>query len=118
MSQAAKAETAKGGKSAPITGDLSSYVQIYLASDKMGDELEVRFGTDGRNPITKIDFDNVIAKLKSLGFMSMGGETYRLAIQNEFLDRRSGRTKISPVRAEINSITSIQKYCRSNNIKF
>ena len=39
MSQAAKAETAKGGKSAPITGDLSSYVQIYLASDKMGDSV-------------------------------------------------------------------------------
>ena len=30
-----------------------------------GDELEVRFGTKDWNPITKIDFNNVISKLKS-----------------------------------------------------
>lgn len=115
MSQTAMVSTKD--KSASITGDLSSYAQIYLASAKIGDELEVRFGTDKRNPITKIDFDNVIAKLKSLGFTSMGSETYRLAIQNEFLDQRTGRTTISSVRAEINGLASIQKYCRSNKIQ-
>ena len=33
-------------------------------------ELEVRFSTKARQKLTKIDFDNVIRKLKSSGFIS------------------------------------------------
>jgi hypothetical protein len=32
-------------------------------------ELEVRFGTKGIRPLTKTDYDNVIRKLKSSGFV-------------------------------------------------
>ena len=47
------------------------------------DELEARFGT--KKPITQIQFDAVIAKLKSLGFAleNLTG-TYRLTIQSEY----------------------------------
>ena len=35
---------------------------------KADNELEVRFRTTSRNKVTKIDFDNVIRRLKPLGF--------------------------------------------------
>ena len=38
----------------------------FLSTDNNSDELEVRFGL--KNPITRIDYDNIIQKLKSLGF--------------------------------------------------
>ena len=60
------------------------YIKKYLASSDRGDELEVRFGTKDWNPITKIDFNNVISKLKSMGFESKSGEDYHLNINNEF----------------------------------
>jgi len=49
---------------------LVKYLGIYLAPNENRrntvDEVEARFGT--KKPITQIEFDNVIAKLKSLGF--------------------------------------------------
>jgi hypothetical protein len=33
-------------------------------------EMEAKFGTRGIKPITKLDYDNVVKKLKSLGFIS------------------------------------------------
>ena len=48
--------------------ELINYLGRFLPrdSDNANDELEARFGT--RKPITQIQFDAVIAKLKSLGF--------------------------------------------------
>ena len=47
------------------------YLDLYLSNKRNNqDELEVRFGTKYYNPITKIDFENIISKLKSLGFRS------------------------------------------------
>ena len=40
----------------------------YIKDFKKSSELEVRFGTRGIKPLTKIDYDNVICKIKSLGF--------------------------------------------------
>ena len=34
----------------PLNERLQEYIGIYLASDKKGDELEVRFGTKPTNP--------------------------------------------------------------------
>ena len=99
---------------------LEEYIKIYLASAYRGDELEVRFGTKSWNPITKIKFDNVIARLKSDGFSTSklyGGE-YNLNIMNEFTDKKSGYTKISNIRTEINGLKSIQKYCNNNTFDF
>ena len=81
---------------------LIKYLGVYLkpktTRQNTIDELETRFGT--RKPITQIQFESVIAKLKSLGFAleNMIG-TYRLTIQSEYDDAHSGYTKISNIRA-------------------
>jgi hypothetical protein len=78
-------------------------------------EFEIRFGTQHTTPITKIQMNNVVKKLKSLGFSSYTSR-YMLKIQHEFLDRNTGRTMMSNVRTEIAGISDIKKYCESNRI--
>jgi len=97
--------------------ELINYLGRFLPrdSDNANDELEARFGT--RKPITQIQFDAVIAKLKSLGFETdniSGG--YRLTIQTEYTDPRTGYTKISNIRTEISGLANIQEYCKTNSI--
>ena len=65
-------------------------------------ELEVRFGTRGINKLTKNDYDNVIQKLKSLGFNTYDPNgLYSLRIQCEFIEQNSGKIMLSPIRTEI-----------------
>ena len=78
-------------------------------------ELEIRFGTRGVNPISKIDFDNVIQKLKSIGFIIETTNDYSLKISSEYIDKNTGATKLSNVRVEVNGINDIQKYCSTNS---
>ena len=79
-------------------------------------EFEIRFGTRGIKRISKIDFDNVIQKLKSSGFELMDVNAYTLKMQSEFLDKKTGRTKESNVRVELNGIHQIQQYCETNSL--
>jgi len=81
-------------------------------------ELEVRFRTTSKNKLTKIEFDNVIRRVKSLGFRTSNprGE-YQLKIQGEFTDVKTGRTKMSNLRTQIDGISSIQDYCKSNSLQ-
>lgn len=97
--------------------ELDSIVKAYLENiitNKDQSELEVRFGTRGIKPITKTDFDNVIKKLLSLGFKFQKKNAYTLKIQNEYVDPKTGKTKMSMVRTEIVGIHDIQKYCQNN----
>ena len=81
-------------------------------------ELEVKFGTRGIKNLTKIDYDNVIRKLKSFNFVSMNESgAYTLRVNTEFLDSKSGRFKESNIRTEINGFSIIQEYCKTNDIK-
>jgi hypothetical protein len=86
-------------------------------------ELEVRFATRskelGVKPLTKIDYDKVIHKLKSLGFTCLNEQgKYMLRIQNNFLDPKSGKYKLSyTIRTEINGFENIKDYCSHNDIK-
>ena len=82
-------------------------------------ELEVKFGTKGIKTLTRIDYDNVIRKLKSSGFKIVGDSSgeYYLRVNCEFLDSTSGRFKLSDVRTEIKGLHTIQNYCKSNDIK-
>ena len=81
-------------------------------------ELEVRFGTKGIQPITKNNYENVIKKLKSLGFMSKNlAGIYSLKIENQFLDNISGRFRESDIRVEITGLHNIQYYCKNDNLK-
>ena len=60
---------------------LASYIEIYMQSaNKSSQEIEAVFG----NRISRIDFENVISKLKSLGFNNFESEgSYHLNIQNQ-----------------------------------
>ena len=89
----------------------------FVRNIRKNDELEVKFGTRGIKPLTKIDFDNVIRKLKSFGFTCANEEGYYLLrIQNQFLDPISGVFKLSQVRTEIDGFHTIQEYCKHNDI--
>ena len=100
---------------------LEEVAKIYLDdyTGMVGDaqnELEVRFGTRGIHRISRIDFDNVIKKLKSLQFTSPNEIGFdSLKIQSEFIDIKSGRTKMSNVRVEIGG-GSIKNYCNSDSL--
>ena len=90
----------------------------YVASSYKNDELEVRFGTKGIKYLTKNDYDNVIKKLKSFHFQTLDSNgQYRLTIQNEFLDKNSGKFIMDRnTRTEIYGLSAIQSYCKTNNI--
>jgi hypothetical protein len=90
----------------------------YVFSTQMIYELEVKFGTKGIKPLTRNDYDNVIKKLKSLGFVTSNNEgNYYLRINCEFLDPRTGKFKLSDIRTEISGLHNIQEYCKNNDIK-
>jgi len=91
-----------------------------ISTSLINHELEVKFGTKGIKNITRNDYDNVVKKLKSLGFTILGESTgeYYLRINCEFLDSVTGNFKLSDVvRTEIKSIHAIKQYCESNELK-
>lgn len=93
-------------------------VKRYYDNNRVG-ELEVKFGTKGIKSITKNNYDNVVRKLKSSGFQSLGEEngSYYLRINCEYLDSTTGRFKMSNIRTDIRGLPNIQEYCKSNDIK-
>jgi len=103
---------------------LSELVLLYLeANDKISKknkdthyELEARFGTRGFKGISRVDYDNVLKRLISSGFRIVGNDKVLLRISPEYIDPRTGLTKISNVRVEIEGIAGIQEYCKLNNI--
>ena len=80
-------------------------------------ELETRFGTKGIKYLTKLDYDNVIKKLKSLGFTTeLASGEYTLKIQPEMLNIKTGQYSDSNIRIEISGLSSIQEYCKTNDL--
>jgi len=106
---------------------LVKIIEHYLASNpyikraNFENEVEVRFGTRGIKRIMKIDYDNIVQKLYSLGFKTTTKDTsgqYYLRINSEFDDPKTGERKFSRiVRTEIVGLELIQEYCRSQNIQ-
>jgi hypothetical protein len=105
--------------------DFETMIEFYLANNPYlkthgrESELEIRFGTNTRiaKPLSKIEFDNVIRKCKSAGFVTESLEgTHMLRIQSEYTDRQAGIVKISNIRAEIAGMDLIQEYCRTNSL--
>ena len=78
-------------------------------------ELEVKFGTRGFRKITHIHYNNVVQRLLASGFVLEPTKSI-LRIFNEYLDIKTGATRLSNIRTEINGIGSISKYCRTNEI--
>jgi hypothetical protein len=103
--------------------DFANLIKLYyqatpFSHSNKNHELEVRFGTRGIKPLNKNDYDNVIKKLKSLGFSSVNEVgTSSLKIQSEYLDKNTGKFKLSNTRVTINDLFQIQKYCKTNDLK-
>lgn len=97
---------------------LNLYINYYLGKEKRrNDEFEVRFGTNQYHSLTKIDFDNIVEKLKSLDFTSDNSQgTYTLNVSNEYDDPKTGRKKMGNIRTSIKSLPAIEKYCKDNNL--
>ena len=101
---------------------LENYIKIYLNNEISTrynpDELEIRFGTNYKNKITKIQFNNVIKKLRSLGWKAITDEgDYHLNIQSFYLNEDLGKYIQSNIRVEIWNLQNIQQYCESNDLK-
>ncbi len=102
---------------------LVEYTQIYTREQRHGnkhnDELEVVFGSKYKASLTRINFEAVIAKLKSLGFTSAAASgQYHLNIQNQYIDHKTGRTGIGNIRTTVSGLKNIQEYCKTNGFDF
>lgn len=102
--------------------DIISLGFINTPSTKYNEtEMEAKFGTRCIKPISKIDYDNVVKKLLSLGYtIENATGSYSLRIQTEFIDLKTGKFKSSDMyerfRIEINGLDNISDYCKNNNI--
>lgn len=105
-------------KKHPPNARFDKIVKTYYDNNRSG-ELEVKFGTKGIKSITKNNYDNVVRKLKSMGFNSVGEENgdYYLRVNCEFLDSNTGRFKMSNIRTDIRGLPNIQEFCKTNDIK-
>ena len=100
---------------------LTTMLELYLANVHRSNtneslELESKFGTLGIKSITRIDYDNVVQKLLSMGFTFKTENNYLLRIQNQYVDSRTGATKMSNIRTEINGLQNVQTYCKTDKL--
>jgi len=101
---------------------LDNLTTLYLENIFRGgregvSEMEVRFGTGrGMKRISKIQQDNIIKKLLSEGFSVLKSQ-YHLRINSEYTDSKTGVTRISKIRCEIDGLGDISNYCKSNDIQ-
>ena len=95
---------------------LKEYMNLlWIAPSDKNLEYEIRFGTIGHRRITKINFNNVIKQLKSIGFV-FANPSYTLKMQSEYIDSRTGLHRFSNIRTEIIDVDSIQQFCKTNNL--
>ena len=106
--------------------EFDNIIKMYLESNpmlkrnNMTNEFEIRFGTNPsiNQPITKIEFDNVVQRLYHEGFKTNNSNgNQMLRIQNEYINKLNGKKMISNVRAEITGSNMIQEYCKTNNLQ-
>jgi len=116
-----------------LNAAFTKLVSQYLDSnpsmrhDYKTNEFEIRFnssggggggGGGGKKPFTKIHFDNVVKHLYSAGFETENADgQHILRVIPEHIDRKTGVTKMSNIRAEIHGMDLIQEYCRTNDLK-
>lgn len=98
---------------------LKRMVKIFLSNNpddlesKKYLELECRFATKQHHgKIMRLDFDNVINKLTSLGFKTENSPQVILKIMNDMEGRVN--KKLNSVKVIINGMNNIQNYCKTN----
>uniref|UniRef100_A0A6C0HR25 mRNA (guanine-N(7))-methyltransferase n=1 Tax=viral metagenome TaxID=1070528 RepID=A0A6C0HR25_9ZZZZ len=78
-------------------------------------ELEAKL-TNGKIPLSKIDYNNIIAKLIGKNYKCKDSEgTLMLRMSMEELNKKTGRFQMSYIRVEIEG-QSIRDYCKTNEI--
>ena len=104
---------------------LKQYLEDGIFKHNQTKEFEIRFGTNSESsrPLSKIDYDNVVKQLLRSGFSSEnknGSQMLRINYQdsltNENLEK-TGKMKMSNIRAEVVGVDLIQEYCRTNSIQ-
>lgn len=105
-----------------VQKEFNNLIHIFYELDPIKSsknyELEIKFNTFGSKNLTISDFDNVVKKLKSVGFtLQDNAGVSLLRINNEFLDKKSGNIVLSNIRSELSSLEKIQEYCKHNNLK-
>lgn len=95
---------------------LTKYLGDYVP-DNVNKEFEIRFSTlNMKRNITRLDFDNVCSRLKSLKFNCTDTNgNYYLRIQNTY-SNREGREILSNIRFELNGLHIIRDFCLYENI--
>lgn len=107
------------------TMNLEQLVDRYLESKPLlstnkVNEFEIRFGTNPRvgKPINRIDYENVIKYIMSCGFETANKDgNNMLRMTNEFIDKRSGTTRMSNIRVELMGDDVIKEYCLHNSLQ-
>ena len=89
---------------------LKNLLNKYL-SEPTNNEFEIRFGTKGIKRTNKNDFDNVIEYLLSKGF-HLRSNLQTMKIRSEYVEPKTGRSRISNIRTEVNGTHLIQKICK------
>ena len=86
---------------------------------KINLELETKIFSNGRSQLTKMDYDNVVKKLKSLGYQCITSSEGDLLLRMspEEINGKTGRIQISNIRTEIDGIDAISEYCKTNDIE-
>ena len=99
---------------------MKKMVQAYYDTHKSStfsetSELEFRFGTIGHKPLKRTDYENVIKRLKTIGFTcdNYDGE-YLLRIQPDVMNVHTGEL-MSNIRLELTGMKTIQEYCKTND---
>ena len=83
---------------------LVDFFKIFKVKENI--ELEARI----TKKLTRINFENAIQKLKSLGFVAhIASGSYHLNINNQFMDPRAGRMRQSNIRTTIAHLVHIQE---------
>ena len=100
--------------------DMNSLINKYISDNifdsRTNKELEIKFSTKNPKEITRMDYDNTLQKLLSIGFKSdnINGD-YMMRISNEFITQE-GDEVISNIRTELNGFNVVQDYCKYENI--
>tara|TARA_Y100001935_G_scaffold64543_1_gene54231 strand:+ start:21 stop:3236 length:3216 start_codon:yes stop_codon:yes gene_type:complete len=104
----------------PPSQQLNDLLKLYLdnvtnRNEKEGSlEMEIRFGTQrNAKKITRIECNNVVRRLVSLGFTSSQSE-HSLRCQTEYFDGTGN--VLSNVRTKINGLGNVTQFCRTDRI--
>lgn len=102
---------------------LKYYITKYFESlgkysRNVDPEFEIKFGTKGIKPITKIDYDNVVKILKDNEYYCEFSNENELLLrcQTEFTNPKTGTKSLSSIRLEIKDIHNIKELCTTNTI--